>query len=140
MSDEMSPDDRRTSFAEVSQTARHYSQLRFVMMGVFTTVLGGCLSVNLRLGERGAVAVLVVVTDLGVLLLADGFIKIESRIASLVVQYQEAAARLPGPVVPLPDGHEHYKVQATRLVCQPLRLAQAVALICLLCEAVLLRR
>jgi hypothetical protein len=138
MSDEMSPDDRRASFAEVCQTARHYSQLRFVMMGVFTTVLGGCLSVNLQLGTQGAISLLVVATDLGVLLLADVFIKVESRIASLVVQYQEAAAQLPGPVVPLPDGHEQYKEQATRLVCRPLRLAQAVALICLVSEAVIL--
>ena len=131
-------EDRRASFQQTCETARHYSQLRFVMMGVFTTVLGGALAINIQLGHSGPIRLVILLTNAGVIELGRVFLAIETRIASLVVQYQEAAASFPEPTLPLPYGHETYMERATQLVCRPLRLAQAFAAVCFLVQAVML--
>jgi hypothetical protein len=128
---ELARQDCRLSYQELCGTARHYSNLRFAMFTVFTTILAALVGLELRQYASPPPAAvppsLVLFFRIASLTLAFLFGLAQWRVSDLIVFYQEESAnirnQLPLLTLPLPTGHQDWKYLARPVMLAPFFLA-----------------
>jgi hypothetical protein len=129
---ELARQDDRLSFQELSNTARHYSALRFAMFTVFTTILAALVGLELRqYGSPPPVVSpppsLVLFFRIAALALAFLFGLLQWRVSDLIVFYQEESdkvgERSPRLKLPLQPGHKKWKYIIRMTMLAPFFLA-----------------
>src|SRR6266853_4028812 len=118
---------KRLSLGEICNTARHYSNLRFAMFTVFTTIMGALIGLELR--QYGSLPPalapprwLVMYFRFASLVLVFLFSLGQWRVSELIVQYQKKADSL-SEGVPLPTRHELWSAITPVIMLAPFLLA-----------------
>jgi len=128
---ELDRQDCRLTYQELCSTARHYSNLRFAMFTVFSTILAALVGLEVRQYASPPVAAppssLVLFFRIASLALAFLFGLAQWRVSDLIVFYQEESDKIkkqwPLLTLPLPTGHEGWKYLVRPVMLAPFLLA-----------------